>query len=1003
MKAQKSIPVHDDAEILRNIHRSLFGGNNKWGLRDLGTFLDEPKLAELAQNGLKHITNFTSKEIDWSKPVSKKQFLDFFYKNEEKIIFDPIIGVWVLTPLEENTIVEYIAKSITENYNPEKTYKSNLIMLKNSIIKGDIDAFKKNSEQIAAVHSDVAWEELLKIIKNEALWTKNGFPPTFRPESIWCDVLKTCPFTDAFILVLKWLKNDKITPNEAEIPLSELSNLFIHQVEKTSMLKKLEPLLDTLANLDAIKNYGFYQVYKTEPQFFEDKIDFYASYLDKTDGQPWARNNAIEALIRSHHPRSLYYLASRVFKNRYQIEQNPDFEKYMQPTIAPIEQLTQMKIAVQDAEGATVFSSIDKEWFLNYTQYWATHWKDYEWDEKRGYFINVLKSETILEAYDHLFRRLPSTNDSIAIAAYRSLTMGNPVEILPLADQYRQTIRSINHNLPTFKTKMLEQLTLLTDYCRDAGFNWELKEPFLSLTSELTPQARYKLENQLIEQADISLLSGLEYEALIRENNRNFSNSLSRIIDVIYARNWNKILENTQELRLFLKKATLFSEIGTVGTCTNYLQKFDFDQKVVQQILRDLESTETDNQILQAITSIKERHAKNIVEQELFDKSKVNENKKTNEFQKNIEQIEKSDSLSFQQLNNLFTSTSYVPNVHKKLILPHIHKLKPINSIRKLNPSIKFSAKEDFEYFRNLPLTAKEFASILRLFNGENAIEVLIFLVDKSKSMSEQERGAYYNEILRSDWIRQFLIHTTSKESPLNNIETTLKSWYESQENISAYEAENVQIHLFLLENIGNTIATNLKISNELSVEPNVKYKIERQLLSDIKFEDLKNMVMMLPNLSDNQEGMLGYSFLNTDFGFPPNAYHQMSELKPLQKNFNELSEPEFYKTSLRQFGVVFEKSDQTLDFQKIADMLEFDLVIPFSGGGGERRDWYVFALVKILEHHFDTKLGFHEKLNENQTFYAYNSGKRAQTWLKYLETKNLTKSLKKGKSWNFH
>jgi len=50
----------------------------------------------------------------------------------------------------------------------------------------------------------------------------------------------------------------------------------------------------------------------------------------------------------------------------------------------------------------------------------------------------------------------------------------------------------------------------------------------------------------------------------------------------------------------------------------------------------------------------------------------------------------------------------------------------------------------------------------------------------------------------------------------------------------------------------------------------------------------------------------------------------------------------------------------------------------------------YIYGIIKLLELKHDTRLGFHEKLNESQTFYSFSSTKRAQAWLKYLEEQGL-------------
>ena len=73
------------------------------------------------------------------------------------------------------------------------------------------------------------------------------------------------------------------------------------------------------------------------------------------------------------------------------------------------------------------------------------------------------------------------------------------------------------------------------------------------------------------------------------------------------------------------------------------------------------------------------------------------------------------------------------------------------------------------------------------------------------------------------------------------------------------------------------------------------------------------------------------------------------------------------------------------MDFQKIYDILQFDIVSPFVSRTGGKRDYFSYGIIKLLELKFDDRLGFHEKLNENQTFYSFSSAKRAAAWREYL------------------
>ena len=91
----------------------------------------------------------------------------------------------------------------------------------------------------------------------------------------------------------------------------------------------------------------------------------------------------------------------------------------------------------------------------------------------------------------------------------------------------------------------------------------------------------------------------------------------------------------------------------------------------------------------------------------------------------------------------------------------------------------------------------------------------------------------------------------------------------------------------------------------------------------------------------------------------------------------------------LEAFGLDFQDEKGGLDYVKIDELLSYDIVHPFVNGGGAQRDFCVFGLIKLLEFEFQTTLGFHEKLNENQVFYAFSASKRAEAWRAYLETLN--------------
>ena len=131
---------------------------------------------------------------------------------------------------------------------------------------------------------------------------------------------------------------------------------------------------------------------------------------------------------------------------------------------------------------------------------------------------------------------------------------------------------------------------------------------------------------------------------------------------------------------------------------------------------------------------------------------------------------------------------------------------------------------------------------------------------------------------------------------------------------------------------------------------------------------------------------------LQKDFGLPIFELENEKTRKQIISNHSKMSEYDFYKYYLKEFGVDFLTKKGNLDFEKIYDLLQFEIVTPFVGGGGSHRDQFTYGLIKILELHFKTRLGFHEKLNENQTFYSFTSTKRAKAWRTYLTDNQLVK-----------
>ncbi len=214
-------------------------------------------------------------------------------------------------------------------------------------------------------------------------------------------------------------------------------------------------------------------------------------------------------------------------------------------------------------------------------------------------FGQVNSNETI-DLERSLFLNLSSENDSIAFNSFIQLTTCQPQKIIQLANEFEKTDFNKSTAIPSLPFRFLKQLVVLTDYCKKNNIDFvgtdELKEKIKKLNSNLSFSERRQLENNLINTLTLDEITSLEYWTLIKERSNPLCYSVGRILDIFYSRNWNKLIENDKQLRLYLKKSYLFEQLGSIGICNNYLKKFSNADSSFIQKLNLLQSDDPDIQ-----------------------------------------------------------------------------------------------------------------------------------------------------------------------------------------------------------------------------------------------------------------------------------------------------------------------------------------------------------------------------------------------------------------------
>ena len=206
-------------------------------------------------------------------------------------------------------------------------------------------------------------------------------------------------------------------------------------------------------------------------------------------------------------------------------------------------------------------------------------------------------------------------------------------------------------------------------------------------------------------------------------------------------------------------------------------------------------------------------------------------------------------------------------------------------------------------------------------------------------------------------------------------------TYLQESEFISEFEEQATIRNITLLENLGKTLEEKILSTLHMDADQNSKASIEEAILSRIRFEDIPKVAKYFHQLSILKQ----YNFLNKDFGLPIFNLHDPDTQQAFLTNYKNMTPRQLYEHYLEIFGVKFKTLSGDLDFKKIYQILQYDIVMPFVGSGGKKRDLFTYGLIKLLELHFETRLGFHEKLNENQTFYTYTASKRANSWMQYL------------------
>lgn len=534
----------------------------------------------------------------------------------------------------------------------------------------------------------------------------------------------------------------------------------------------------------------------------------------------WVKANGIDVLIKEKNPKTLLLIASDLYKNRYRFNRySVDKSQYTDL----IKLITGTEIAVENEKNNLTWF-VEEEFYpnasLNLLIYFLNNYKDYKWNAKEQIFENRKEYPNQLDKEELFFEMLNSKNDSIAKDAFTQLTNCRVEKVITIAKEYDRSNKKVNYSLPTFPFRFLNQLVLLNEYCKknniDLNSSEKLILDFKKLESKLSFSVRRQLEDKLIENLTLDQITAFEYYALLNEKSWELTYSSGRILDVFYSKNWNNLIDNEKHLKVYLKKAFLFQNLGIIGICNNYIKKF-----------------------------------------------------------------QNADEHTIAQLNLLHTTDS----------------------------DIKLQT--------------------------ENAKKTALISLKKP--------------------------NVIKKESDVNK----------------DFEVSNLK-SAFL----------NLKDNGIEEYEDEVT-----DLLSKISYNQIEEALELIEDVQFKTKWKNKYSFINDDFGFFwIKNFDDENEREEFIKSYNRYSEYDFYAYYLNRSAIDYLNEDNSLNYDKIYELLKYDVVTAFVGGGGGKKNNETYALIKLLEIKHKTTLGYPKKLCNSKRIYACYADGRVNEWIKFIIDNKLLK-----------
>ena len=710
--------------------------------------------------------------------ITTNDWTRYYYEHHDQIQYYPEWGAFLRNDLE----IPNLPYAILDNYNEPSALISKARSIYNSINAKSLKKIVPTIESLSLPEIIYAKRILIDCLELLA-------------DSHSCE--KMVPAYAAISAKLMTINDQYLHQKIDQIIREKLCSPKVHKslLLHISHYKGESPIYSTLSEqLEIYRNSQFIshikeQIYSQElnisSSYFDHKVDYYGKLLTALDlGNTIDEDEIIYLLFESESSKALYYLVSRWFI--YAKAKHPRATELMDMVTSFIDSNIQINTPYGKAYKCNK-NTIDLVAQKSILAFWINNYQNYEWNEDVNKFVNknILKKDR--RELVQLYKNLNGDNSEFALKSYWKLVHSDPILLAEVDKIYSKKLLNYNRNLPSRKYKYLLQLARLVHYCKTTGFEYRIDDTLKPLLSGLE-EARsisdiIDLENRIIDNLNINNITAFEIWSIVNSGKEHVRYSATRISNIFYKNNLNRVIESGRHFNLFLKKSNLFKKFGDHGSSKYYLNKIADNITIHTKHLKYLRNEILDEDILSSIEYLinynkKNAPTKNTIDFNDFIKSPSSVNSDE------VRYINKANKHSLNKMISVFESKYSARDQFTILEWVQIHTPKELLPFIVSLKSREYSVEGD----DNVEIAVKEFANqILSAYINKGNLLVKnwpkeyiqvfqeIFEKDLAKvNNSEEVSIETINDIIKSKFYtsgtRSVILNALPKVKPARNI-----------------------------------------------------------------------------------------------------------------------------------------------------------------------------------------------------------------------------------------